>query len=182
MSRHRGAVLRFTGVNSVGRCRFPGAHHPASDTFRTMKDERIGAVHRGQVIGQLSHALGEGLLTMEQHDTRVISVSTATYASDLLALVQDLPPRLQWDPRNAAPPTPPNRNAGRTALILGLVSVPASFCLLGWILGIAAIVASTRGRGAHGVGPALIGRVLGIVSIVLSLGAAIALIFVPRQT
>jgi len=60
--------------------------------------------------------------------------------------------------------------------------VPTSFCLLGWLLGIAAIVMSTRGRGAHGVGPALIGRVLGIVSIVLSIGAVIALLFAPRQT
>jgi hypothetical protein len=36
---------------------------------------------------------------------------------------------------------------------------------------------STRGRGAHGVGPALIGRVLGIISVVLSIGAAVALVF-----
>jgi Domain of unknown function (DUF1707) len=142
-----------------------------------MKDERIGTVHRTQVIDQLSQALGEGLLTTEQYDGRVVSVSTATYASDLMAQVQDLPPRLQWDPRNAAPPTPPNRNAGRTALILGVVGVPLSFCLLGWIFGIAAIVMSTRGRGAHGVGPALIGRVLGIISVVLSIGAAVALVF-----
>jgi hypothetical protein len=142
-----------------------------------MKDERIGTVHRTQVIDQLSTAFGEGLLTTEQYDSRVVAVSTATYASDLLATVQDLPPRLQWDPRNAAPPTPPNRNAGRTALILGVVSVPLSFCLLGWILGIAAIVMSTRGRGAAGVGPALIGRVLGIISVVLSIGAALALLF-----
>ena len=142
-----------------------------------MKDERIGTVHRTQVIGQLSDALGEGLLSTDQYDTRVISVSTATHASDLLAQVQDLPPRLQWDPRNAAPPIAPNRNAGRTALILGMVGVPLSFCLLGWILGVAAIVVSTRGRGAHGVGPALIGRVLGIISIVLSIGAGAALVF-----
>jgi hypothetical protein len=141
-----------------------------------MKDERIGTVHRTQVIGQLSQALGEGLLTTEQYDHRVVSVSTATYASDLLAQVQDLPPRLQWDPRNAAPPTPPNRTAGRTALILGILGVLLSFCLLGWIFGIAAIVVSTRGRGAHGVGPALIGRVLGIISVVLSIGAVVALV------
>ena len=69
-----------------------------------MKDERIGTVHRTQVIDQLNQAHGEGLLTTEQYDRRVVSVSTATYASDLLAQVQDLPPRLQWDPRNAAPP------------------------------------------------------------------------------
>ena len=142
-----------------------------------MKDERIGAVHRTQVIDQLSQALDEGLLTIEQYDSRVVSISTATHASDLLAQVQDLPAQLQWDPRNAAPPTPPNRNAGRTSLILGIVAVPLSFCLLGWIFGIAAIVMSTRGRGAHGVGPALIGRVLGIISVVLSIGAGAALIF-----
>jgi hypothetical protein len=141
-----------------------------------MKDERIGTVHRTQVIDRLGQALGEGLLTTEQHDGRVVSVSTATYASDLLAQVQDLPPRLQWDPRNAAPPTPPNRNAGKAALVLGVIGVLLSFCLLGWIPGIAAIVVSTRGRGAHGVGPALIGRVLGIISVVLSIGAAVALV------
>lgn len=142
-----------------------------------MKDERIGTVHRTQVIDQLSRAHDEGLLTTEQYDSRVVSISTATYASDLLSQTQDLPPRLQWDPRNAAPPTMPNRNAGRTALVLGILAVPLSFCLIGWIPGIAAIIMSTRGRGAHGVGPALIGRVLGIISVVLSIGAVAALIF-----
>ena len=123
----------------------------------------------------------EGHLPESGYDARIVGVSTATYASDLLAQVQDLPPRLQWDPRNAAPPTPPDRNAGRGALILGLFSVPLSFCLIGGLLGIVAIVLSTRGRGAHGVGPALIGRVLGILSVVLSVGAVAALIFAARS-
>ncbi|AGZ43515.1 DUF1707 SHOCT-like domain-containing protein [Actinoplanes friuliensis] len=147
-----------------------------------MKDERIGTVHRTQVLDQLSRALDEGLLTTPQYDARVVAVSTATYASDLLGQVQDLPPRLQWDPRNAAPPTPPNRNAGRISLILGVISIPMAFCLLGWIPGIAAIVMSTRGRGAHGVGPALFGRVLGIISVVLSIGALLALLFVRSSS
>ncbi|MEV6597540.1 DUF1707 domain-containing protein [Actinoplanes sp. NPDC051346] len=146
-----------------------------------MKDERIGAVHRTQVIDLLNQALAEGHLAEPAYDLRIVAVSTATYASDLLAQVQDLPPRLQWDPRNAAPPTPPDSNAGKGALALGLISVPLSFCLIGGILGIAAIVLSTRGRGAHGVGPALIGRVLGITSIALSLGAVGALIFMARS-
>lgn len=143
-----------------------------------MKDERIGTVHRTQVIGLLSQALDEGLLTTPQYDARVVAVSTATYASDLLGQVQDLPPRLQWDPRIAAPPTAPNRNAGRTALILGLFSIPMAFCVLGWVPGIAAIVMSTKGGGARGVGPALLGRVLGIIGVVLSIGALLALLFV----
>ena len=146
-----------------------------------MKDERIGTVHRTQVIDLLNQALTEGRLPEADYDSRIVAVSTATYASDLLAQVQDLPPRLQWDPRNAAPPAPPDRNAGRGALILGLMSVPLSFCLIGGILGIAAIVLSTRGSGAHGVGPALIGRVLGILSVVLSVGAVVALIFAARS-
>ncbi|MEV4642969.1 DUF1707 domain-containing protein [Actinoplanes sp. NPDC049548] len=145
-----------------------------------MKDERIGTVHRTQVIDLLNQALTEGHLPEPAYDARIVAVSTATYASDLLAQVQDLPPRLQWDPRNAAPPTPPDRNAGRGALLLGLFSVPLSFCLIGGVLGVVAIVLSTRGRGAHGVGPALIGRVLGILSVVLSLGAVAALIFAAR--
>jgi hypothetical protein len=142
-----------------------------------MKDERIGTVHRTQVIGLLGQALDEGLLTTGQHDARVVAVSTATYASDLLGQVQDLPPRLQWDPRIAAPPTAPNRSAGRTSLILGLFSIPMAFCVLGWIPGIAAIVMSTKGSGARGVGPALLGRVLGIIGVVLSIGALLALLF-----
>ncbi|OJF10162.1 DUF1707 SHOCT-like domain-containing protein [Couchioplanes caeruleus] len=146
-----------------------------------MKDERIGTVHRTQVIDLLNQALAEGHLPEPAYDSRIVAVSTATYASDLLAQVQDLPPRLQWDPRNAAPPTPPDASAGRGALALGLISVPLSFCLIGGILGIVAIVLSTRGRGAHGVGPALIGRVLGITSVVLSLGALAALIFAARS-
>ena len=142
-----------------------------------MKDERIGTVHRTQVIDLLSQALDEGLLTTPQYDARVVAVSTATYASDLLSQVQDLPPRLQWDPRIAAPPTAPNRNAGRTALILGLFSIPMAFCVVGVVPAIAAIVMSTRGSGARGAGPALFGRVLGIISVVLSIGALLALYF-----
>ncbi|GID92529.1 DUF1707 domain-containing protein [Amorphoplanes digitatis] len=143
-----------------------------------MRDERIGMVHRTQVIGLLGQALDEGLLTMAQHDARVVAVSGATYASDLLGQVQDLPPRLHWDPRNAAPPTAPNRNAGRTALILGMFSLPMAFCVVGIVPAIAAIVMSTKGSGARGVNPALLGRVLGIISVILSIGALLALIFV----
>ncbi|MFI5935407.1 DUF1707 domain-containing protein [Actinoplanes sp. NPDC051494] len=146
-----------------------------------MKDERIGTVHRTQVIDLLNQALTEGGLTEPDYDSRVVAVSTATYASDLVSQVQDLPPRLQWDPRNAAPPTPPDRNAGRSALVLGILSVPLSFCLIGGLLGVAAIVLSFRGRGAHGVGPALLGRVLGIVGLVLTVGAAVGLVIVARN-
>lgn len=146
-----------------------------------MKDERIGTVHRTQVIDLLNQALTEGRLREPDYDGRIVAVSTATYASDLLAQVQDLPPRLQWDPRNAAPPEPPDRNAGRGALVLGIMAVPLSFCLIGGILGIVAIVLSTRGSGAHGVGPALIGRVLGILSVVLTVGAVVALIVAARS-
>ncbi|GAA2509022.1 DUF1707 SHOCT-like domain-containing protein [Winogradskya humida] len=141
-----------------------------------MRDERIGTVHRTQVIDLLNQALAEGTLPEPEYDNRVVAVSSATYASDLLGQVQDLPPRLQWDPRNAAPPTPPDKNAGRSALVLGILAIPFSFCLLGGLLGIAAIVLSARTGGTHGVGPALIGRVLGIVSIVLTIGAAAALL------
>ncbi|MGA5299183.1 DUF1707 SHOCT-like domain-containing protein [Nucisporomicrobium flavum] len=146
-----------------------------------MRDERIGTVHRTQVIDLLNQALTEGSLPEPDYDARIVAVGSATYASDLLAQVQDLPPRLQWDPRAAAPPTPPDRNAGRGALILGLLAVPLSFCLIGGLLGVAAIVLSTRGRGAHGVGPALIGRVLGIVSVVLTIGAVAALVVAARS-
>jgi hypothetical protein len=141
-----------------------------------MRDERIGTVHRTQVIELLNQALDEGHLDQTAYDDRLVRIISATYASDLLGQVQDLPPRLQWDPANACPPTPPNRNAGRAALILGIVAVPSSFCFLGGLLGMIAIIMSFRSGGTHGVGPALIGRVLGIVSLVLTAGAIIALV------
>ncbi len=141
-----------------------------------MRDERIGTVHRTQVIGLLNQALTEGELTEPSYDSRIAAVSTATYASDLLEQVQDLPPRLQWDPRNAARPTPPSKNAGRVALVCGLLSVPTSVCLIGIVFGIVAVVFSFRTNGAHGVAPALIGRVMGIIGTVLSVGATIALV------
>jgi hypothetical protein len=53
-------------------------------------------------------------------------------------------------------------------------------CLVGWVFGILAVVYSRRGR-PKGFGPALIGRAFGIIGIVLSLGAGLALLFVSRR-
>ena len=67
--------------------------------------------------------------------------------------------------------------AERSEVIARLLSVPASFCVVGGILGIVAIVLSLRGERRPGFTPALVGRVFGIVGVVLSLGALFALIY-----
>ena len=55
--------------------------------------------------------------------------------------------------------------------------MPASFCVVGGILGVVAIVLSLRGERRPGFTAALAGRVFGIVGVVLSLGAGFALVY-----
>jgi hypothetical protein len=144
-----------------------------------MRDQRVGTADRTEVIGLLSRAFDEGRLPMEDYDQRVARVGTATYASELLDQLQDLPPEFAWLPRTAvATPAAGHQPAasGRAALILGILALPTSFCVLGGVLGIIAVVLSLRGDRRAGLGPALIGRVFGIVGIVLSVGALIAVV------
>ena len=135
-----------------------------------MRNERIGPAERAEVLGRLGAALEAGLLTVEDHDTRVAAVGAATYAADLRAQLSGLPAAYAWHPAPPAAPAPP----GRTALILGVASIPLSCCVIGGVLGVLAVLAG-RGSGP-GVSPALIGRICGIIGIVLSIGSVIALL------
>jgi hypothetical protein len=147
-------------------------------------DERVGNEQRAEVIDLLTRALtGEGL-ALDEYDRRVVAVGTATYASQLQAQVRDLPAEYGWRPHVlASPVVPPRpvRSYGKTALVLGVLSVPLSLCLIGWVFGILAVLYSRRGR-PKGFGPALIGRAFGIIGIVLSIGAALAVFFVSRHS
>jgi hypothetical protein len=134
-----------------------------------MRGPRIGNAERTHVLGLLDGAHTAGLLPMEQYDSRVAQVGTATYASELADQVADLPPPYTW----TLPPPPPA--VGRVALILGIASVPFSMCLIGGILGILAVIAS-RGAARGRVSAALIGRVFGVVGVALSIAAGAALI------
>jgi hypothetical protein len=134
---------------------------------------RVDSAQRTEALGVLTRALDEGRLTLPEYDTRVAAVGSATYVSELLDQTREY----GWEPHPFPPPVTAPRNPsayGRISLILGLVSVPASFCLAGWIFGILAVVYSVRASraGASGFGAALIGRVFGILGIVLSLGAS----------
>jgi hypothetical protein len=148
-----------------------------------MPDVRVDNAQRSEVLDLLTRALDDRSLPLDEYDRRVAAVGTATYTSELFAQVNDLPPEYVWQPHPAAGPVAAARAVqayGRTALILGIVALPLSMCLVGWIFGILAIVYSRRGRtgsGATGFGAALIGRVFGIVSILLSLAAAFAVWF-----
>jgi hypothetical protein len=139
-----------------------------------MRGPRIGNAERTHVLGLLDGAHTAGLLPMEQYDSRVAQVGTATYASELADQVKDLPAPYAW-----AQPPPPEA-AGRVALILGIASVPLSICVIGGLLGIMAVVAS-RGATRERLSAALIGRVFGVLGIALSVAAVVALIFARRQ-
>jgi len=138
-----------------------------------MADTRVDSAQRSEALGVLTQALDEGRLPLAEYDTRVAAVGSATYLSELLAQTREY----GWHPAAPAPGKP--SPYGRVALILGLLAVPAAFCLTGWIFGILAIAYSVRAAraGASGFGTALVGRVLGILGIVLSLGAAAALYY-----
>jgi hypothetical protein len=145
-----------------------------------MRDVRVDNGHRTEVIGVLSRALDDGRLAVEDHDGRVVAVSTATYVSELLTQVHDLPEDYQWQPHADA--TPPRATTARTALILGIASVPLAFCGVGAVLGIVAIVLSFRATDHRpGFGPVLLARVFGSTGIVLSAGMVLAVFYVLRQ-
>jgi hypothetical protein len=143
-----------------------------------MSDVRVGNAQRTEVIDLLSRALDEGGLPLDEYDRRVAAVGAATYVSELAAQLDGLPAGFEWSPHAFPPPVAPHpvKSSGTTALILGIVSLPLSMCLVGWIFGILAILYSRRGP-ARGFGAAMIGRVFGIVGILLSLGAGLALLF-----
>ena len=56
-----------------------------------MRDQRIGAAERAQVLDRLGAAFDAGLLPVEDYDARVVAVGTATYAAELRAQVAGLP-------------------------------------------------------------------------------------------
>jgi len=147
-----------------------------------MADVRVGNAQRTEVLDLLSRALDQGRLPLVEYDRRVVAVGSATYAGELAAQLGGLPPGFDWSPHALPPPvTPPAvPRSGTAALVLGIVSLPLSVCLVGWIFGILAILYSRRGP-ANGFRPALIGRVLGIVGILLSVGAGLALLFLQKS-
>jgi Domain of unknown function (DUF1707) len=138
------------------------------------QDQRVGTAERSQVLGLLGDAHEAGLLPTGEYDSRVAAVGSATYASQLRLQVSDLPPAYTWSER-AAPAPEPSPAAARIALILGLASIPLSVCVVGGVLGVLAVVAS-RNAG-RGVGPALLGRIFGLVGAALSVAALIALVY-----
>jgi hypothetical protein len=148
-----------------------------------VRDERVGSAQRTEVIDRLNRALDDGVLALGDYDVRVAAVGTATYLSDLLAPLRDLPPEYGWQPHPVAapPPGPPAAavpRSGKAALIFGIASLPLSICFVGGLLGIVAVVLSLRGgRGQPGFSAALLGRMFGIVGILLSIGATVAVLF-----
>ena len=138
-----------------------------------MRDQRVSTAERTEVLALLSRAVDEGHLATDQYHGRVAAVGTATYTSQLIAPLGDLPPDYAWLPPTAAAPS----SSGRAALIFGVLSLPTSFCLFGGLLGAVAIVLSLRGERPAGMSAALFGRVFGIVGVILAIGALIALIF-----
>ena len=138
-----------------------------------MRDQRVSTAERTEVLALLSRAVDEGHLATDQYHGRVAAVGTATYTSQLIGPLGDLPPEYAWLP----PTAPASSTPGRAALVLGVLSLPTSFCLFGGLLGAIAIVLSLRGERPAGMSAALFGRVFGIVGVILAIGALIALIY-----
>ena len=142
-----------------------------------MRDPHVSADERTEVLGVLNRALDDGVLPLADYDRRVVAVGVATYTSEVVAQLRDLPPRYAWLPALAVAPEPRTPTTGRAALILGILSVPAAFCLVGGVLGVVAVVLSVRGDRPAGLSAALIGRVFGIIGVVLSITAGVALYY-----
>jgi hypothetical protein len=138
---------------------------------------RAGNDQRAEVLDRLTRALDTRALPMDEYDRRVAAIGSATYVTELVAQLSDLPPEYGWLPHPAATPIAPKGGTrpGRTALILGIVALLFSPCLVGVVPGILAIQYSRRGPGARGVGAAMIGRILGILAVALSAAAAFGL-------
>ncbi|MGC9670641.1 DUF1707 domain-containing protein [Planosporangium sp. 12N6] len=163
-----------------------------------MEDERVGNQQRTQVLELLGAALEQGYITLEEYEQRMATVSAAQTMSVLYNQVADLPAQFRWDPRPAAqqsggwspvqqpvagPAVQPlteekARTFALTALVFGAASIPLSVCFVGWLLGIAAIIFSVPGaKGTGSWTKAFVGRVLGILGIVIELGLVAILIF-----
>ena len=138
-----------------------------------MTDARADSAQRNEALGVLTAALDAGRLDLIEYDARVVAIGSAGYVSELVAQAGEF----GWAPHPFPPPVTPARPPsayGKIALVLGLISVPLSLCLVGWIFGVLAIVYSGR-AGVRGFGAALVGRVSGILGVVLSLGAGLSL-------
>ncbi|GII25714.1 DUF1707 SHOCT-like domain-containing protein [Planosporangium mesophilum] len=154
-----------------------------------MEDERVGNQQRTQVLELLGAALEQGYITLEEYEQRMAAVSAAPTMSVLYGQVADLPPQFRWDPGpNAQQPAvrpavqplaeAKARTFAITALVFGIASVPLSICFVGWLLGIVAIIFSVPGaKGTDSWTKAFVGRVLGILGIVIELGLVAILIF-----
>jgi hypothetical protein len=157
-----------------------------------MADERVGTAQRTEVLELLNRALEEGYLSLDEYEQRMRATSDAQTMSQLHTQLRDLPRQFHWYP--GAQRTPigrPQRPAADrnvrafavTALSLGIASIPLSICMVGGLFGIAAIFFSFPGsRGASGWSMALIGRILGIIGVILSLGVLALVIFSPSDS
>ena len=134
---------------------------------------RASDADRELVVAHLSAAAAEGRLSLSEFDARTRHVYASRTWGELLRVVRDLPPLplTPTPPRSAADPVWPT-----LALILGLVSLPVTFCApLGVTLGLAAAVfgvlgllPATRGTGRQR-GMALTGLLCGVFGIILSI-------------
>ncbi|MFC7545324.1 DUF1707 domain-containing protein [Plantactinospora sp. GCM10030261] len=125
-------------------------------------NERVGTAQRTAAADQLSKALAEGFLDLEEYDQRTVAVHSAVTVGDIVRHLADLPPRFHWDPRSSPPavatpaaPVGDRRGMATAALLLALMALPASICYgFGGILSLAALPLGFRAlksKEAHGM-------------------------------
>ncbi|MFI5906195.1 DUF1707 domain-containing protein [Dactylosporangium sp. NPDC051541] len=141
---------------------------------------------REAIVAQLGEAAAEGRLTLEEFSARTQQAYASRTWGELSSLVGDLPTL----PKPSAPPTvvapqPAGGSDSRLlpllALILGIASIPASFCVpTGGVAGVVAVVVGilalrSVGKGEPGRGLAAVGLICGLSGLALQ-AAVIVLI------
>ena len=140
---------------------------------------RVSDADREAIVARLNQATAEGRLSIEEFSERTRQAYACRTWGELSRVVWDLPaptgsyPVVYGAPaRRAGPPPPPTTGgAPLVALVLGVLSLPATFCVpVGPVLSIGAIVSGILGlRSPVNRGMAATGIALGGLALILQI-------------
>ncbi|BBH70442.1 hypothetical protein ACTI_71270 [Actinoplanes sp. OR16] len=140
---------------------------------------RVSDADRETIVARLNQATAEGRLSIEEFSERTRQAYACRTWGELSRVVWDLPAHTGTHPvvyGRTAPPPPPSPNGGAplVALVLGVLSLPATFCVpVGPFLSIGAIISGViglrspvnRGMAVAGIGLGALGLIFQIVFI-----------------
>jgi hypothetical protein len=140
---------------------------------------RVSDADREAIVARLNQATAEGRLTIEEFSERTRQAYACRTWGELTRVVWDLPVPTGSYPvvygRNAhrAAPPPPVQAGGAplVSLVLGVLSLPATFCVpVGPVISLAAIITGVFGlRVHHNRGMAVAGIALGALGLLFQI-------------